>query len=457
MFNIAINISEYVSDTKKRLQGNGISAVLVRGASGSFTISVINAGIVFGTNILLARVLGVTQYGIYIYALTWINLLAWACQLGLPTSLVRFVSAYNVKEEWSLFRGILNRSILYVLVSSTVIGGVSASVIWLLKNKIEFGQMATLYLGMLLLPLIALTALRQGTLRGLKRVVLASISDSIARPLILATLVIFWYLLVKVPLEAEQTMLLNFIATLSAFCLGSFLLYKNIPHYVRNVTPTYEGKEWLKVSFPLFFGSGMFLILRQADIVMIGILMGTKYAGIYAIVSRITGLVSFGKNSIDTIAAPIISELFSAQKRAQLQRIVTLSARGVFSFTTLSSLVLGFSGIYVLSLFGSEFQVGYTPLLFLLIGQVLKSLLGSAGFLMSMTGHHNQGAIIVTISAVVNIAMNYILIPKYGLLGAAIATAFTNILWSFTVLIYVINQLNINPTIFVRARSIIKN
>jgi len=450
MSDTEVNQRKFLSSLWKRLQGDGIGAVLVRGASGSFGIMVLSSGIAFGTNVLLARILGVTQYGVYIYALTWINLLAWACQIGLVTSLVRFVSAYNANKEWGLFRGILSRSIIYVMFATVIIGGAAAFVIWFLRDRMEPGQVETLWIGLLILPLIALTGLRHGALRGLKRVVLSSVPDGIVRPLLISVMVVLLYFWAQHSLTAMQVMLVNLIATLIAFIVGSMLLIKALPGQVRNVNPVYLGPEWLKVSLPMFFGSGMFLILRQADVLMIGIIMGPTEAGIYAVVSRITSLVFFGSNAIDNIAAPMISELHSKEQYHRLQRMVTLAARGAFSFTFSMSIGLFLLGTYALSLFGQDFIIGYQPMIILLVGMVIKSLFGSAGFLMSMTGHHTQGAIIVGIAAVLNIMMNAVLIPRFGLMGAAIATAVSNAIWSFAVLVYVLRRVDINPTIFAR-------
>ena len=436
-----------------KLRGRGVGVELAKGAGGSFVLMVVSAGIAFGTNVVLARVLGVTEYGMYIYALEWINLLAWACQLGLVTSLVRFVSAYNAQGEWGLFRGILSRSIQYVLLATLVIGIVAACVMWLLFERIGAQQTVTLWIALLILPLIALTGLRQGALRGLKRVVIASVPDSIVRPLLIAIMVVLWYSLAQQPLQAPAAMVINLVAALVAFGLGSMFLVKCLPERVRHAASLYAGWEWLKVSLPMFFGSGMFLILRQADVLMVGVIMGPAQAGIYAVVSRITELVSFGTHAIDSIAAPMISELHSTKKLRALQRMATFAARGTFAFSFVMSVLLALVGTYVLALFGEEFVVGYDAMQILLVGVVIKSLFGSAGFLLSMTGYHTQGAVIAGACAALNIALNATLIPTYGLTGAAVATAVSNVFWSIIVLIYVMHRVEINPTIFARIKA----
>ena len=70
-----------------------------------------------------------------------------------------------------------------------------------------------------------------------------------------------------------------------------------------------------------------------------------------------------------------------------------------------------------------------------------------------MTGYHTQGAVIAGACAALNIALNATLIPTYGLTGAAVATAVSNVFWSIIVLIYVMHRVEINPTIFARIKA----
>jgi O-antigen/teichoic acid export membrane protein len=191
----------------------------------------------------------------------------------------------------------------------------------------------------------------------------------------------------------------------------------------------------------------MHLILKHTDIIMLGAIRGPDEAGIYSAASRISDLVVFALMAINTILAPMISELYSTGKNKELQRIVTLAAWAIFAFTLMFSIILVVFGKFALSLFGAEFVVTYVPLLILLCGQIVNALAGSVGLIMTMTGHQNQAGAIVAVSAVINIILNALLIPLMGLAGAAISTAFTMVLWNLTMLVYVLRKLGINPTI----------
>ena len=131
----------------------------------------------------------------------------------------------------------------------------------------------------------------------------------------------------------------------------------------------------------------------------------------------------------------------------ELQQIITLAARGAFVFTIIVGASIAFTGSYLLSFFGSEFSKGYPVLLILLAGQTINAFSGSVGLIMTLTGHHVKAARIFGLSAVLNILFNAILIPYFGIIGAAIATAVTTALWNIVMVYFVVSQLKINPTV----------
>jgi len=444
------NLFGLVSIAQKQFHGHGVGAILARGASGSFGVLLLGSVMTFTSNILLARIMDVTQYGIYIYILTWINLLSIACKLGIDTSLLRFVPAYNAKEEWGLFRGILERSIQYVLITSSIIGVSAFFIVLFLYSRIGYISAVTFWIALILLPLLSLTSLRNATLRALKHVVKASLPASFIRPLIIMLLSSAFYFYSQQQLNAIHVMVFNVSAALIAFTIGTYWLLKTLPNHLYKYSPIYTEKEWLKVSLPLLFMSGMYLVLNQTDIIVIGAFLDAKQVGIYAVATRIVGIVTLGFSAVNTIVAPMISELYSTDKTVQLQKMLTLAARGIFLFTLVASLSIAVFGENILSLFGKEYINGYSSLLILLIGQVISMLSGAVGFLMTMTGHQRQAARILSFGTVFNITLNLFLVPIFGIVGAAISTATTTALLNFLMLSFVWRRLNFNPTIFSR-------
>lgn len=436
-----------------RLQGSGSRAIFASGAIGVFVVKVAGAGILFSLHVLLARLLGVSQYGIYVYVITWLNILAILCLLGFHTSLVRFIAEYKAKQQWGLLRGILRRSTQTVLAFSILVGVIVAVITLFLKKRLGSEQVIAFYIASALLPVFALCQLREASLRALKCVVQSELLLRFIRPVLLALIVAGLFFWTKNSLSAANVMAGNIVAVVGAFLIGTVLLRKALPEPVSQAKLAYAQRQWLKVSLPLLLIAGMSLLLNRTDVIMLGAILGTHKAGIYSAATRIGNLVIFGLMATNAIIAPLISELYSTRKHKELQRIVSLAARGVFAFTLLVSVGLAILGKYVLSLFGQEFVVGYIPLLILIGGYLVNALTGPVGLLMTMTGHQNQVGLIFAGSAAVNVGLNALLIPLMGLVGAASSTAFTTIFCNVAMLIYVYRKLGINSTVITKGRQ----
>lgn len=432
---------------------DNIDAILARASGGALIVLIGGAGLAFLSQILFARILGAAEYGIYIYVLTWINLLSIAVTLGLDTSLLRFVPAYIARLEWGLLRGLLRRVTWVVLAASILVSVIVSCGAWVFSDHIDKSHVNVFFIALLLLPLIGLTQLRSATMRGLKLIVKAAAPESLVRPVLLMLLAGSAYWLMENELTAFDLMVLNIVGAILAFALGSYWLYGALPLQIKYAQEISANRDWIKVSLPMFVMSVMIYVLNQSDILMLGAMVGAEQAGIYAVASRIATLAAFGLVAVNMIVAPMISQYYSAGNYASLQRMITLSAQGVFVFSLTVSIVLWLSGPTLLELFGSEFSVGYDVVTILLVGQIVNALSGSVGFIMIMTKHQEEAAWIVSISAIINITLNYLLIPKFGLEGAAVATAFTMIVRNVCMVAYVLNRLKINPTIFTRKVS----
>jgi O-antigen/teichoic acid export membrane protein len=146
----------------------------------------------------------------------------------------------------------------------------------------------------------------------------------------------------------------------------------------------------------------------------------------------------------------LIAEFFATNERRKLSKLVIVSARTVTAFTLVAAGGLLILGPIILGLFGPEFKQGYAVLSLLLLGHFFKASFASAGFLLSMTGHQDQTAIISGVGAVINVILLFLLVPVFGLVGAGLAAAITNAIWSISLTVYAWKLLGINPTAFAR-------
>lgn len=432
--------------SRRILHGQGVGAVFARGASRAFLGKVLGMGLGFLLQVFMARLLGVDEFGLYMYALAWVSIAMMLALLGYDTAILRFIARYQAQQDWGKLRGVLRHAMQWVLVGGVLAAGLAATLTWLLGERLEPGLAPVLYAAAPLIPLFALSSLRQSALRGYKQVFRAELPDSVLRPLLVMALVGAWWGW-QGSVHATGAMLVQIVAALTAFILGGWWLHRATPAGVHAAMPEYD-REWARVALPMLMIAGLHLILKQTDVVMIGAMAGAREAGIYAAMVRLADLAVFGLTAANAITAPLISELYSTGRKAELQRLLTLSSRGVLAFTLAVSVVLVAGGHWIAGLFGPEFTSGVGALWILLAAQVVNAATGPVGYLMTMTGHQNAALVIQGLAAAINVGLNWLLIPLYGMAGAAIATATAIVFWNVAMFVYVNRQLGLRSMAF---------
>lgn len=424
------------------------NAFLIKGSIGILLISIFGRGVAFGVQIFLARVLGVQQYGIYIYVIEWVTFLTLFTSFGLDTTLLRFVPDYQVKKEWGSFRGVILWSNQLAFGISLGVGILGLVIISLLKTSMAQQVYNTFLIGWGILPFFTAIKLCQAVLRSLRKVIFAQLLESVLRLLLLVFLVVVLTFGILESVNAQMAMILNALAYIVTFTIGFVWMYRQLPVNAKKNIPQFHTSKWLRVTVPLFLIAGANMLFRQTDKLMVGMFLGTTAAGIYATSSRIAVLLMFGVNAVNIVIAPMISELFAKKQIYILQQTVTLAAIGIFLFTVPMAILMVVFGEAILNLFGAEFLVGYAVLVILVIGQSITALTGSVSFLMMMTGYQNRAAQISGGVAILNVVLNMIFIPILGIEGAAVATMVSLSLWHILLFVYVKRHIGIDPTIF---------
>ncbi|MCU7878590.1 MAG: flippase [Candidatus Thiodiazotropha sp. (ex Lucinoma borealis)] len=441
-------MAELVMQLLDRLKnGKGVGAIFARGAVRSFSAKALGLGIGFLLQIVMARALGIEQFGIYAFALSWVNVLLFLVVLGANKAILRFLPTYQLSESTAQIAGLLRWA-----TSRTLIAGLAVCLaIW---GYLTFFAAAgdqdlikTMALAAVLLPFFGLSQLRQAGLNAMKQVFRAELADTFIRPILLISLVVYWVWFHKEPLVAYQAMLMQLGAVVVSFLIGTRWLMLALPDTTRRTDPIYDVKVWQSMALPMMIVAGIQILLKQTDVIMLGIITSTTESGIYSVMVRLSNFAMFGLAAVNAMAAPMIAELHASGQKAALQRVVILAVRGSVLFMLAASALLVIFVEPITTLYGQGFNIGLIAFYILLIGQAVNAATGPVGFIMSMTGHQMLLAKVQGASAVINILLNMVLIPRYGLEGAAIATAISMATWNVWLLIYVrkILKIRISP------------
>lgn len=422
-------------------------SVLVRDVKVALILKFAGLTLTYLVQVFLARWMGKTEYGIYEYVISWSLLIAIPAGLGLPRTVLRLISEYQIKQEWGRLRGIVGGSWLLTVLASFLICIASTGLILLLNYYYSFAYATPLLLGIWLVPLQALMQLQLETARGMKDVTLAYGPSEVIWPVLV--ICSGWFLWEKNHSLASTTALPMATLMLAIALLFQFgLLWSKLNAEIEATTPVYCYREWISIALVLLLQVGFKIILTQTDIVMVGSLMGPEQAGIYSAAVKTAMWEAFVLQTVNIVVAPVFTALYTQGDRQGLQNLVSKVTVWIFwSSLAIATILITFAQP-VMGLFGSEFVVAHWQLKILVVGQMVNALCGSVNLLMVMTGHQNKTIGVYSYAVLINVVLNGILIPFFGSIGAAIATSLTMVLWNIWLSVLVVRNVGIYSSVF---------
>lgn len=420
-------------------------------AQASIIIFIVRAAsvvIAFVTSVFLARTLGPDQYGIYAFVMALISILLMAVQVGLPTINLRETAVANSKRDWGSLIGIWRWSSMIAAAGSVIILAATLLLVFLFPNVLEPSKRTALLYALPLVPLLAFTEICVTALRGLKWLVMGSIPGSLLRPLIFLLLLVALDQSGQLEASAETATLANTIGgvCILVFAITSLLVLR--PKEVREpVVPVYQNRRWLNSIIPLTLIVGLQTINHNTDIVMLGSMAGDTDVGAYRVALSIATVAVFGLVVIDTVLQPRIAESHAKGDTSELQRIVSKAALFSFLTTIPALLVIVLFGQFLLPLiYGPGYGSAFAPLLILILAQSINAFFGPVGSVLSMTGFERSSLLGLAIAAAVNVTLNVILIPPFGVVGAATATGLSIVTWNVLFCFFAFRHVGIDCT-----------
>ena len=324
----------------------------------------------------------------------------------------------------------------------------SAAIAWFLAGGAVTLAVLTFWVGVAGLPVLALLRVVQSALMGLGHVVAGQSGELLVRPFIFLGLMLPTLVLTNGQLNAPGAVGLSSLSVVVACAAGIVLLRARTPQSMRTATPEYRTRSWAISAVSLGFLSAAAIINTQTGVVLLGAMAGPEPAGLYAVAQRGAVLVAFPLAAVGTSIAPLAARLWTSNERAHLQRLVTLSARGaLLAALPVAGAFILFGPQILAFFFGSGFAAAAPALSIVSVGQVVNTATGSASVLLVMTGNQRLAGLGITVGATVNIVVTVLLIPAFGVEGAAIAATISLILSNVLLVLLLRRTLRIDSTV----------
>lgn len=404
------------------LTDSGPQAAAQRASLIAFSVRVASAGIALLSQVILARWMGEFEYGIFV--LVWLTMVIigdLAC-FGLHTTIIRFVPEYVQRQMFGLVRGILFTGRAFAFAAATVIALIGSLALWLLKDEVASYYLVPFILGFVCLPMITLGNMLDGIARSRTWVTLALTPSYIVRPLLVLLFMIVAHgsgLPSTAATALAVSIAATWLTTVGQFFTVDRSLQKDIPAAPRDQ----RLREWMTVALPIFLVEGFFFLLINVDVLMVGREMDPQHVAIYFAATKIMALAHFVYFAVKASVAQRYSDLLHSGSREEFASFAQASVRWTFWPTLVLGIVILMAGYPLLRLFGTAFTEGYPLLFILIIGVIARASVGPAESLLNMSGKQNICALLYAATLGVNVILNLVLIPRFGLTGAAISTA----------------------------------
>lgn len=370
-------------------------------------------------SLIMARFLGAGQYGLYKLCFTITAIVGALCFFGLDGGLVRYLPLARNEQNKRKITGLIQlgtgipgfMSLILSIVCLLMIEPLASN----LLGKPEI--IPVLRIAILTIPIGVMNLSLQAISQGFKQVQYIAYSQIAFNFVKLA--LSFAVLLFGFGVLEVATM--HVLA--SALGLTMMLYFANKLFPVKQIFTTAERRtrEIMNFSLPLYMQRLLNQFGRKVELLVLGYFGMMADVGVFSAILTLSAIGNMAFTALRKISAPIIAELHSQNKIDELRKFYQTTTKWAFSFNLPIFLTIVLFAKPLLSIFGKEFSVGMTGLIILAAGTLYNVSTGSCGTVINMSGHSKLGLLNSIIYLSTTLVLDFILIPKWLLLGAALA------------------------------------
>ena len=371
---------------------------------------------------LLARALGADGYGLYSLAISAAALFTGVSLLGLDDAMVRYVAILSSRKDE---RGVWG-TIQIGLAVSTVSGILMGVALYFLAGPIANGLFDEPRLAPLLevmaviVPFLCVSNVLLGCARGFGRMDFAAFAENVVQSVVrMALLAVLFF----IGLEPLTAVVVFGIADVAATITLILLLNRHLP--LRRVQIREARREFRPVfsfAFPLWLSGLLNQFRRNIEAVMLGALSTVSNVGVLSIVDRVNLVGHTVYRSIIVSVKPVLARLHDREDRPGLAHLYTTTTRWTLSLNLPFFLVIVLYPDALLGIFGKSFTTGADALVVIAFAELVVAGTGICGSVIDMTGHTRAKLVNSVLWISLLLASNALLIPRWGVLGAAVAS-----------------------------------
>ncbi len=410
----------------------------------SFIIKIIGAVLGFVFSMILSRKFSANGVGVYYMCTSIVTICIILGKFGLDNALIKFTSIYSSEKSGGTIINLKKDSFRFSIIISLVIMSIMfviSPVIARLYDKEEL-KIPLIIMIFSILPIV-LSNIIISMMKGLKRNKTALFLESSLASLLSIILVILFIGIYNIK-DINTVIVLYTISCYMVLIIVLYIWKKIECGLGRNISDGYEFRKVVDISRPLLLVASMNYLLSSTDTIMLGFWASEDNIGIYNVAIKITQISSMLLVAINSVLGPRFSVLWHKKEYKSIEKLTKDTTRIMSILGGILVVLLFIFGDVFLGLFGEAFIQGENILKITAIGQFIVLATGPVASLLMMTGHQNVHRNTTVFCGLINIILNFLLIPMLGTIGSALATTISLILKNVFAAIAVYRYLNIS-------------
>ncbi len=393
---------------------------MAKGAAENVGGAFLAAALSFALTLFVTHAISPSRFGLYAIALATVIVAQPAAVLGLDVGAVRFVALHASEGDEPGARGSFQVAFgIVALVGTLLTILLFWQAPWLAAHGFHKPQAAGLIrLVSLALPALALTRVVVGALQGLGLMAYSAWVN----PLRVLGTVLLTVPLLALGLGARGVALAFVPPAWAALVVSLVLLVRAMPNAFLPSWSTWEPRRMLAFSLPQTLTTMLLQVILWTDMLVLGRMRAAAEVAVYAICQRLLSPAQIVSTATGQMFAPrIAAEDARGDRKTLGVMLKRVSYWNLAASIPVFALLLVIPGP-ILHLFGSAYAAGATALVILAAGQLFNAATGPLGQVINMSGHPYITLANNTVVAALNVVGCLILIPRYGIVGAAAST-----------------------------------
>lgn len=396
----------------------------------------------------VATMLPPNEAGNFFLAFTILTVIGMLSTLGYTTSFVRFIGGSYATQNWAVMNSVfwtgIKISLSFSIFLSAALFFMSSYIANLFLN--DLGMESLIQSLAIIIPFFALYQLIGFAFQGLHKSKISTFFCHILSPFLFIIIIAFFHLIQEPLNTAQNTMNIFAIASILTAIFGIFFWYSQ--EITKVAADHSENSQLVRSAIPVWCAMSMTMVVQWGSQIISGMYLLSDELAVLFVALRFSLLTTFILIAINLYAAPRFAASAKTNKKDEIRSTSIMCSRVMFTAATPIVLILFFGAEFFMSLFGEEYIIGSNILRILVVGQYVNVITGSVAFLLNMTGHEKDMRNVVFFSGPLAIILGLLLIPSYGLTGAASSTAIAVASQNLLAAVFVKKRLGFNTLNF---------